>query len=91
MWVSVIEFIKLRHPSYQISFCPNADTNNVLPLVDMPTLRRAKKLAEEYYKEWLGVNHNVDAQTENLYPLVERLEGRAIERMARRGKNIYGV
>jgi len=58
LWVSVKNFIKLKRPSYEICFCPNGDTHNVLPLVDMPTLREAQELAEQYYTIWLNVNHN---------------------------------
>jgi hypothetical protein len=77
LWVSFERWINLKYPVYHISFCPNADTKNVYDLVAIPMLREAKKLAEEYYKQWLSVNHNFDTHTKNLYSLVKTLEGRA--------------
>jgi hypothetical protein len=83
LWISANKFIELKHPNYQICFCPNADTSNILPLVDEATLSGAKKLAEWYYTEWLRVNQNFDTQIETLYPLAKRLEGRADGQMVR--------
>ena len=54
-----IKPMKLNHPVYAITFCPNADTNQIHHLVDVTHLVEAKKLAEWYYKEWLKVNHNL--------------------------------
>lgn len=56
LWVSWEKIIYLKHPSYSIIFCPSADTNNICHLIERPTLSEAKKLAEEYYKQWLSVN-----------------------------------
>jgi hypothetical protein len=76
LWISWDKWIHLKHPSYHITFCPNADTNNIFwHLIDMPTLREAKKLAEWYYTEWLSVNHHFDTQIKTLYPLAKRLGG----------------
>ena len=69
--------IKLKHPSYHISFSPNAETQNICHLVATPTLNEAKELAEWYYAEWLSVNHNFDVEDKNLYPPAKRLEDRA--------------
>jgi hypothetical protein len=62
LWVSWDKSINLKHPSYHISFCPNADTNNICHLVEAPTLRKAKKLAEQYYTAWSNVNHISDKE-----------------------------
>lgn len=56
LWVSLDKSIKLKHPSYHISFCPNADTSNICHLVERSTLGEAKNLAEEYYRAWSNVN-----------------------------------
>jgi|GEM_PF-6825320 len=92
LWVSLEKSINLKHPSYHISFCPDADTHNICHLVERPTLGDAKRLAEEYYKKWLSVNHNFDTQTENLYPLAKRLEGKADDnrKRFRRGNSRNG-
>lgn len=50
---SVDKEIKLKHPFYHISFCPNADTDNIYSLVGTSTLKEAQELAEWYYGEWL--------------------------------------
>ena len=55
----ITEFIKLKHPVFSINFHPINDSLNVLDLVDMPTLKEAKELAESYYNIWLKVNHNL--------------------------------
>ena len=72
LWVSWDKVINLNYPSYHISFCPNADTNNICHLIEAPTLNKAQKLAEWYYAEWLSVNHNFDTQGKTLYPLITR-------------------
>lgn len=59
LWLSPTRAINLKHPSYHVSFCPNADTNNICHLVEAPMLSKAKRLAEWYYEEWLKVNHNL--------------------------------
>jgi hypothetical protein len=92
LWVSWDKWIHLKHPTYHMTFCPNADTNNTFwHLIDMPTLREAKKLAEEYYKQWLSVNQNFDTHTKNLYPLVETLGGRASGNISTEGDAGYGL
>lgn len=89
---SITEFkvVKLKHPSYSISFCPNVDTTNICDLVGCPTLIEARKLAEWYYEEWLNVNHNFDTQVENLYSLAKRLGGRVYGNSVRKGDNKNG-
>jgi hypothetical protein len=85
------KWISLKHPSYHISFCPNADTKNICDLIEAPTLREAEKLAEWYYREWLNVNHNFDTQYKNLYPLAKRLEGRADGNSDRKVNGTNGI
>lgn len=79
--------IKLKHPSYHISFCPNLNTNNITDLAGCPTLIEARELAESYYTEWQSVNHNFDTHAENIYSLTERLEDRADGNSIRKGDN----
>jgi hypothetical protein len=57
----------------------------------MPTLGHAKKLAEEYYKEWLRVNHNLDTEGKTIYPLAKRLEGIADGNSIKRIDNKNGI
>jgi len=87
LWVSGEKAMHLKHPSYHISFCPNADTRNICDLVACSTLVEAKKLAEEYYKQWLRVNYNFDSRIKKSYPLAERLEVRH-ERILGTGTNM---
>jgi hypothetical protein len=46
---------KLKHPVFHIIFFLPGDSHKHIDLIDMPTLREAKKLAECYYEKWLKV------------------------------------
>lgn len=55
----VAKVMKLNHPSFQVShFIRNEtyDIKDTLNIAEAPTLRKAKVLAEQYYKEWLSIN-----------------------------------
>jgi hypothetical protein len=66
--------LKLPHPFFRISFTPPSEEYAIME-IEAPTLRKAKKLAEWYYSEWLKVNHNFDTQSQSSYPLAKRLGG----------------
>jgi len=57
----VIKRIRLKYPSFRILHHvkdEEYDINDVLNIVEAPTLKKAQELAEWYYKEWLAVNPN---------------------------------
>lgn len=56
LYIQPIKLFNLKFPVYRTLFHPNCDASKGYHLIDQPTLAKAKKQAESYYKEWLGVN-----------------------------------
>jgi hypothetical protein len=48
--------IRLKQPMFHIEFWPNGDYDKRFHLVDIPTLKQAKELAELFYSKWLKAN-----------------------------------
>ena len=75
--------IKLKHPTYPISFAPDGDTglysSGMCPLITFPSLAEAKKFAEWYYAEWLKANLKTNypsrriIRDEKLSPITKQL------------------
>ena len=63
--------IKLEKPSYRVIFGPPND-KRTYHLVESPTLKGAKRLAEWYYSRWVSVNRNVDHGNRTVLPLAKR-------------------
>jgi hypothetical protein len=60
LWVSSKPF-KLKHKAFAILFFLPG-TNNHIPLIDLPTLKEAKELAESYYTQWVQVKDHEAAR-----------------------------
>jgi hypothetical protein len=53
-----IKIVRLPHITYRIYFTPYGDIKNgIHSELEESTIRKAKRLAEWYYKEWLKVNN----------------------------------
>ena len=50
------EHMRLKRPVFHIELWPNGDYDKRFHIVDMPTLKQAKELAELFYSKWLKAN-----------------------------------
>jgi hypothetical protein len=64
--------MKLRHPVYSVYSFPEKRI-----IIESPSFKEAKQLAEWYYNEWLKVNHNLINKQLVSYPSTQK--GRGIE------------
>lgn len=55
---AAVSSIKLKTPLYRILFSISEYPAGYLHIADTPTLKRAQRIAEDYYIEWLKFNEN---------------------------------